>query len=507
MAIERSLVRRLMALFAGYDRAYGTYDREVGNPAKGGKLEIKGTARTVRGEVTEDLWLEHLTGRNSLGIIPIKEDGTCKWGAIDIDSYDVVHAHLVEEIERRHLPLLLAQTKSGGAHLYMFTKNPIPASMMMSTLRNIAAAMGYGRSEIFPKQTHMLVESGDLGSWLNMPYFGEKRLGVKRTGSLMTLEEFVARAEAIQSDSPDLKGAETSGDNELTDGPPCLQHLSTVGFPEGTRNNGLFALGVFAKKKYEEKWREVLEEFNRKYMKPPLSGDEVRLVIKSLEKRDYNYRCNDQPCVSHCDSTTCRTRKFGVGDPDAWPNISGLSVLDTDPPIWFMGIDEERIEMTTDDLQNYRRFQKLCMEGLHIVFQPMKQETWLKMIGEAMKSVTIIDAPPEVSRTGRFTELLNDFLTNRQKGTKMDDILSGRPWEDQEREVHCFRLRDLMDFLGRETYKELTRAQVTVRLREMGGDRTTLKIKTRTVGVWTVPLAVAQPTPAVDPPSIAGAPF
>ena len=35
----------------------------------------------------------------------------------------------------------------------------------------LAAGIGYGGVEIFPKQREVLVDRGDIGSWLNMPYF------------------------------------------------------------------------------------------------------------------------------------------------------------------------------------------------------------------------------------------------------------------------------------------------------------------------------------------------
>ena len=31
----------------------------------------------------------------------------------------------------------------------------------------------------------------------------------------------------------------------IANGPPCLQFLTSKGFPEGTRNNGLFNIGIF----------------------------------------------------------------------------------------------------------------------------------------------------------------------------------------------------------------------------------------------------------------------
>ena len=49
-------------------------------------------------------------------------------------------------------------------------------------------------------------------------------------------------------------------DGAFSDGPPCLQALAASGFPQGTRNMGLFNMGVYARSKFGDTWKEVLEE-------------------------------------------------------------------------------------------------------------------------------------------------------------------------------------------------------------------------------------------------------
>ena len=494
-----------MSIFAGYDQAYGTYRPDQKQPQHGSKLEIKSSARTVREEVTEDLWQKHLDGTSPLGIIPIDGNDSCVWGCIDIDRYDISHAELANQIKSRHLPVIVCKTKSGGAHVFMFVYKAIPASEMQSRLRNLAASLGYGGSEIFPKQGRMLLDRGDLGNWLNMPYFGgSERWGIKHTGSAMSAEEFLATAERLAKEA-DGYVQPNGADHDLVEGPPCLQHLSVAGFPEGTRNNGLFALGVFARKKYQDGWKEILEEYNRRFMKPPLDTSEVQMVIKSLEKREYSYRCDDVPLCTHCDAATCRTRRFGVGDPESFPIISGLSVLDTTPPLWFIDIEGTRVELNTEQLQNYKLFHRMCMERLLTCYRMLSQPAWLKIIGEAMKNVTKVEAPPEVGISGQFFELLEDFCLNRQRGQSKDDILSGRPFEESGR--HYFRLRDLAEYLDRAGMKSLTRAQLSMQLRVLGGGHTFFNVKGKGVNVWWVPGGAMMAIPRLDPPVLAEDPI
>lgn len=71
----------------------------------------------------------------------------------------------------------------------------------------------------------------------------------------------------------------------IKDGPPCLQQLCTQGFPEGTRNNGLFNIGVYLRKFDPDNWQSLLEDHNRNFMSPPLAANEVITVIKQLDKK------------------------------------------------------------------------------------------------------------------------------------------------------------------------------------------------------------------------------
>ena len=100
---------RLMALFAGHSGAHGTH----GEPEKDDnkqKWGIGKTARTIRKPVTNELWESHLAGERPLGIIPIREDSSCIWGAIDIDEYEADLIGIVKRIEQKKLPQVPSPT-------------------------------------------------------------------------------------------------------------------------------------------------------------------------------------------------------------------------------------------------------------------------------------------------------------------------------------------------------------------------------------------------------------
>ena len=122
-------------LFSGLRLAYGSYRPNEDN----GPGKQKGQYRVVSEELDDDrlleLWENHLAGQESLGIVPIREDNSCVWGAIDIDTYPLKHDDLVERlVKRNELPFVVARSKSGGAHVYCFVSEPVPASVMQGKL-------------------------------------------------------------------------------------------------------------------------------------------------------------------------------------------------------------------------------------------------------------------------------------------------------------------------------------------------------------------------------------
>ena len=93
---------KFIEIFSGLDRAYGqTQSREKNNA---GKLE--GRSWIIADQLTEDKWINHLEGREpSLGIIPIDDNNQCRWGAIDVDTYDGFdHKILIKKIVEKKIP-------------------------------------------------------------------------------------------------------------------------------------------------------------------------------------------------------------------------------------------------------------------------------------------------------------------------------------------------------------------------------------------------------------------
>jgi hypothetical protein len=317
-------------LFRGLPRAHGVYNTSKAQALPGEKIE--GTARTARKPVTAALWKKHTDGVQGLGIVPITDEGISYFGAIDVDMYGIDIAEVERNCALRRLPLVPTRTKSGGIHLYCFSRQGVPAQLLRARLTEWSVALGYGGSEIFPKQSALLNED-DVGNWINMPYFGANktndqgifcwdRYGILN-GEPLTLAEYLDLAERRCTSEEQLQLVVVEEGEDFFQGPPCLQALSCKGFGEGQRNKGLFAIGVYLKKRYPDLWQEKLEAYNKKFMRPPLEGSELKTIINSLARKEYNYACSQDPIKSVCERKLCRTREFGVGQVEQPPVVFG----------------------------------------------------------------------------------------------------------------------------------------------------------------------------------------
>ena len=101
--------------------------RFTGNQRVHGILDADGNYKTVKGQPTLELHQQHLEGKISLGIVPITDNGNCKFAALDFDDHkkggikkNFPYKTLLEKIKFLNLPLTVCKSKSGGVHAYLF---------------------------------------------------------------------------------------------------------------------------------------------------------------------------------------------------------------------------------------------------------------------------------------------------------------------------------------------------------------------------------------------------
>jgi hypothetical protein len=480
-----------MALFHGLERAHGAYQIKTSGENKDGK-KVDGRAVTRKEPVTEELWERHLTGKSGLGIVPIMDDSTCNFGAIDIDVYkDLDVKDILTAIDRDDMPLVCCRTKSGGLHCYLFVSSPVPAALMKEKLSMLAAALGFGDAEIFPKQTEILYERGDIGQWINMPYYDAKNtvryayaLGQEGQPETMPAEDFIGHAKKKKVSPKELAAYSLKTVGDISDGPPCLQYLITKKLQHGNRNDGLFNIGVYLKRSRPMEWKALLDEYNAKFFDPSLPSTEVHGIIKNLERKEYQYACDKNPMKPHCDKTLCQTREYGVGASGSL-KLTGLVKHDSRPPVWFVDVEGfGRLELSTEDLQMQGRFQRRCIEALNTMPPALKEPVWRTIIDELLSGAIIVEAPPDASPKGLLFEYLERFCTSRAQARSRDELLLGKPWTDEG--YHYFRMMDFMAYLERQRFYEYKVHQISAIMKDTGAESAFMNIKGKGINTWKI---------------------
>jgi len=453
-------MRKFHELYVGRTDTYGTYALPKGQVAKRG-TKFLGKAETVSGgELTIDDYKAHLSGTTGLGIVPIVPDtNTVNWFAIDVDEYNMedIHARMANKINRLNLPLVICNSKSGGAHLYCFLKRPAPAAECIKHAKTYLKKLGLKpTTEIFPKQTTVRWE--DTGSWINLPYFGQTRLCMGPDGKTeLTLKEFLMFVETMEVDPTDLdiriSEIEHRVDPNASKNPPCIDTMTEDGVEEGGRDDALTHYSIFAKRALPDEWQDAVMQFNQEHVSPPLTFSEVTRIIKGAERKEYQYFCTKAPMNGICDKDACLKREFGIGNeaPDnreefVIDNIRKIAI--PDDPVYVVVINGKPMRMDLDTMLTWRLFKRKYFDAMNQLPKPMKQEIWENIINEAMDGCEIEDAPEIVSLGGQVRHAFREW-TSRRITVDEASIVEGYPYYDESKEMIVFRGTDFTDYLRR----------------------------------------------------------
>jgi hypothetical protein len=481
---------KLIDLFKGYENAHGRY--EIRRVSEKGKAE--GQARTITSAgATEDDWKGHLTGNGpGIGIIPLLMNNCVRWGCIDVDVYPLDHAKLEKDINAKSLPLVMCRSKSGGAHLFIFFVEETPANEAQAILAEWAALLGYGGSEIFPKQTSRANEK-DIGNWLNMPYFktSDTNRYCFRDGQPLALAAFLkyAKQKSINLAEWEKTGGMEDEGGLFDEAPPCLQHIRNAGgFGEGGRNDGMFSVGVYLRKRFPDDWKDKLQVYAVEMCDPVLPHNELTNLIKSLGKKDYEYRCKQSPIKEFCNRRACLRKQFGVGETGGHHiEISNITKFEGDPVIWFVEVGGHRLQMSTQELQFQARFHKICIEKLNMFPDEMPKKRWGRYIHEKLQSADVLAAPEEGATTqGQFNILLNMFLGGVGQLVEKDELTSRFAPYKAEEGLFWFRLQGLTDYLDTHGFRYGSTHHVCHMLRERGAETEFKNIKKQGFNVWII---------------------
>ena len=356
-------MKEFAKFFSGLERDYGFCNVQNGYiEPESGKLKFDpGDYGWSKRPITDQDYESHLTGKKAIGIQPCDDRSQASFGAIDVDPKDYKTFNLqkyLKVIEEKNLPVIPIESKSGGLHIYVFTKEKVSATLIREFLSNLLFLFKLPHNtEIFPKQTQLGTNQNNektSGSFINLPYYkSTERKAYKLDGSKMELNEFIKVAELNLQTKETLKdiGSKkineiiTGGPEEFNDGPPCLQMICKEIEESGKklkdeRDRFLYNYMVFAKKKFAEVWEKKVLEAARKYIEyDDVWGDsKVNEKIKYWKNETKGFKCSDLPISSYCAKGTCLRRKFGIGShrSTTWPELSGMIRINYKPEPEFM---------------------------------------------------------------------------------------------------------------------------------------------------------------------------
>lgn len=493
------VAQRLWDLFKANQRSVGQYSPDDG------KVHTLYRAPTV-GD-----WEAHLNAKVGVGCVPIQDDATVWWAAIDIDNHgddkDIPIAALDVKAREHKLPVVLCRSKSGGVHAYLFLKRPEPAPRVRALMARWAEVLGFKGAEIFPKQGSLHKQASgnlSLGNWINMPYFGGTDTGryAFHSGKKLTVEQFLDTAESSKADDSSLMAPLLA---DHPDAPPCIQHLLTNGAGQGTRNEAMFNITVYLRRRDPESFRSAAAELNQLIFDKPLPKVECQRTILSGGRPDYSYRCGEEPIVSACDRDACLQRKYGITDKDLQtqtvvqdlPEFSNLTKFITDPVRWEMTVGGKRVaNISTPQLLDWKFMRELIAEKLLRIVPMIKAQEWERILQPLMETVRIVDTPDDASVSGIIRMRLREFSAKCDLSSRGEDpaermaLLRGQPVVVKVDGARCvtFRAQDFVNYLKRTKSEELKGVNLWFAVRELGVIHQKIRVGKSIINVWYMPV-------------------
>jgi hypothetical protein len=445
-------MRDIPSLFRGREDVHGYYGLLNQKATDRGKKV--GQAATRRRPVTPELWADHLSGKARLGIVPVLKDGKCWWFCVDVDNYqdEGLHEQLAARIQELALPLVMTRSKSGGAHLWCFLSEPMPAAQAIKAAESFKKRLGLPEDhvDIFPAQG----KASDVGNWMNMPYFGDQCHGCGIDGlQSQTVEDFVKYANERTVHPDDLKVAR-KGDRTTVDSglPPCVDHFLAEGIPDGARNNILTHIGVAFKRAYPDDWEERLHEANQEMADPPLDRSDMRQICKSLKSHELQYFCA-KVSEFYCDKEACKKRAYGIGrgptslDDGALP-IDSIVKLEGEKPIYKITSSTEVIfKISLEELFYYQKFRMAFLGATDIYLPNMKADEWTERLNGYLEKMHTEQQGDDTQMGDRVVQLFKRFGERSVTSSLKEALERGLPFYDGSRIV--FRGDDFMQMIDR----------------------------------------------------------
>ena len=405
--------------------------------------------------ITEDDYRLHLHGKKSIGIQPCDDNGLACFGAIDIDPKvykDLDIKKYLDIIQEKELPLIPIKSKSGGLHLYLFTKEFVKAKVIRDFLEQVLFLFKLPiTTEIFPKQTKLGSDTNGNkvnGNFINLPYFNKsERVALDPSGKEMSLDLFLkvveinkADIEKLENISNDLIRKElTGGAEEFKDGPPCLEILSKNKMKDG-RDRFLYNYMVMAKKKYPDNWGKMVLKAGRNYFEfdQIWTDDYIEKKIKHWEKQEKGHTCHDDLLAPVCIKSECVKRKFGIISDKKinWPLMTNLIKVDFKPdPEYYFTVereDGETVQVHAKDVNKIKDQQELrglIMAQADFPPPPIKGMDFFEIQKALFSTIDTVQPAPGTTPMEILKKHLKDYIHSTE-ATSHNSFKSGNVLKD-----------------------------------------------------------------------------
>ena len=481
------MIDRFINIFEGLDRAYGQFKRNDSRIS----VKVEGKPWVEHKPLQQKLWENHLMGIGvSLGVFPLTDNGTCKWGAIDIDVDGLDYEELLKKIRELKLPLIMFRSKSGRAHVYLFMKDFTSAEEVRLVMKKFASKLGLADKldRIYPMQTEL--GEKDTGSWLNLPYFNHEegsRYAYKDDFDAATIEEFFEMHKQYAQESLDeylveeIKTTKKVKYGKLEDlFLPCTKqalNLNNGKIPKDiNRNDFLFHQYVWAKKaesrikqipEYKHmNAKTILLHFNKTYMESPLDESEIEKTVFKSENKDFKYLCKKPKIKAFCDPSACVRHVVGITPEQALELVEAKEALGnitehcSRPPIFYDSVDVKkadgigyrriRVEMIGSYFRHKEKYlDKLADEGyfVHESIQNLKSTEFRKMNLNRLEKRIYEKAEEEATPEYEFKALIWDFLNKCTVSIVKSHLLDGACYWNQKTKEMDIRLYKLVSYL------------------------------------------------------------
>ena len=503
------MIDKFIKIFEGLERAYGQFKKENNRIS----LKVEGRPWVTKKPVTKELWENHLQGVGpNLGIFPLKDDGTCKWGAIDIDDNNYDYQDLLNRIRKLTLPLIVFRSKSGRAHVYMFMKDFSSAEEVQLVMKKFAAKLGLGDilDRIYPLQTK--ISEGDFGSWLNMPYYNHEEgstFAYKDDFSSASVDEFFEMYDKyVQTDITQYLVEEIQKEKKPKQKTiedffiPCVTNcLKENGkIPSVNRNEFLLHMMVWSKKAVEKGITKIdayskmdektlLKNFNKEFMEDPLAEDEIEKTIFKSADRNYNYSCKKPNIKKWCDPSACVRHMCGIAPEKAEEikkveeALGQIVEFCSKPPVYYESLDVKsndgegyrrvRVKMSGSEIINKEKYiNKLADAGHfpHITVLEKKPKEFVEMQYARLDKRIFEKAEKEASDDYEFITTFYGFVNQNTVSFDKEHLLLGTCYVNQENKELDFKLDRFFRYL--KSQKDNSKpAEVIMKLKEVLGAR------------------------------------